>query len=69
MKFSYNRCVCNTVIIFNYNGIPLKCFCFLLSSMGKVGLTNLSVINVEIRSKSIISIYGIAEIFRGLQVS
>ena len=26
MKFSYNRCVYNTVIIFNYNGIPLEMF-------------------------------------------
>ena len=33
-----NRCVCNTVIIFNYNGIPLEMFLLSINSFApKVG--------------------------------
>ena len=35
MKFSCNRYVCNTVIIFNYNGIPLEMFLLSIKFNGK----------------------------------
>ena len=35
MKFSCNRCVCNTVIIFYYNGIPLEMFLLSIKFNGK----------------------------------
>ena len=38
MKFSFNRCVCNTVIIFYYNGIPLEMFLLSIKFDGKIRL-------------------------------
>ena len=35
MKFSCNRCVCNTVIIVYYNGIPLEMFLLSIKFNGK----------------------------------